>query len=136
MTTAGHSAAQLLDLGRRGQEAAVAATRAATRAVRAYADALAPQGARPVDPQRATAATFELAERLLRVQRDYATSTVALLGEAGGAVAAQASATGGAAADRTRQASEQAARQAAERVADAAEATRDAATAARNGAAL
>jgi hypothetical protein len=131
MTTAGNPTTQLLDLGRRGQEAAVAATRAATRALRAYADALAAQGARPVDPQRATAAAFDLAERLLHVQRDYASSAVALLGEAGGTVAARASAAG-TVAGRTRQA----AGQAAGRVADVAEATRHAATAARNGAAL
>jgi hypothetical protein len=129
MTTASNSTAQLADLGRRGQEAAVAATRAATRALRTYADALTAQSARPVDPQRATAAAFDLAEGLLRVQRDYATRTVALLSEAGETVTAQASAAGEAVRGRT----EQAARQATERVADAAEAGRDAATAARNG---
>ncbi len=132
MTTASNSTAQLVDLGRRSQEVTVAATRAATRALRAYADAVAARGARPVDPQRATAAAFDLAERLLRVQRDYARSTVALLSEAGETVTAQASAAGKTVAGRTRQATEQAT----ERVTDAAEATRAAAAAARNGASL
>ena len=85
---------QFAELGRRRQEAAVAAAQAATHALRSYAEAVAPRNPRPVDPKAITTAGFDLAEQLLRVQRDYVTTTVTLLTEAGEAVSAQASAAG------------------------------------------
>ena len=126
MSTPTFPGQQLADLGRRGQETAVTAVEAATRALRAYADAVTPSGARPVDPQRVTAAGFDLAERLLGVQRDYVTSTVALLTEVSETATAQASAAGETLRTRSEQATE--------RVVDlAAQTTRRAATTARNG---
>lgn len=126
MSTPTFPTAQITDFGRRSQEAAVAAAQAATHALRTYAEAVAPQGSQPVDPQRVTTATFDLAERLLSAQRDYVTSTVTLLTEAGEAVTTQASAAG--------ETFKNQAEQATERVVDlATETTRRAATAARNG---
>lgn len=117
---------ELVDLGRRNQEAAVTAAQAATQALRTFAEAVAPQSARPVDPQRVTTAGFDLAEQLLRVQRDYVTHAVTLLTKAGETVTAQASAAGETLKSRTEQA--------AERVVDfATETTRRAATTAHNG---
>ena len=117
---------QFVELGRRHQEAAVAATQAATHALRTYAEAVAPRDAQPVDPQKVTVAGFDLAERLLHVQRDYVVSTVALLTEAGQTVTAQASAAGETFRNSTKQATE--------RVVDlATQATRRAATSVRNG---
>ena len=106
MSTPTFPSEQIADLGRRGQEAAVAAAETATRALRTYADAVAPSGAQPVDPQRVTAAGFDLAERLLGAQRDYVTSTVTLLTEAGQTVTAQASAAGETLRSRSEQATE------------------------------
>ncbi|MDT7581646.1 MAG: hypothetical protein QOK35_2910, partial [Pseudonocardiales bacterium] len=60
MTTPTFPTAQFTDFGRRSQEAAVAAAQAATHALRTYAEAVAPQGSQPVDPQRVTTATFDL----------------------------------------------------------------------------
>ena len=117
---------QFADLARRGQEAATLAARATGRAFQTYAEAVAPQGLRPVDPQAATAVTFDLAEQLLRVQRQYATTVVGLLTEAGQTVTEQASAAGETLKARTEQATE--------RVTDlAAETTRRAAASASNG---
>ena len=85
-----------------------------------------PQGPSPVDPQSATAAAFDLAERLVAVQREFATASVALVKEAGDTATAQASAAGESLKTQTEQATE--------RVIDfAAENTRRAATATRNG---
>ena len=50
-----------------------------TRALQAYAAAVAPRDPRPVDPQVAASAGFELAEKLLRAQRDYVITTIELL---------------------------------------------------------
>jgi hypothetical protein len=116
---------QFVELGRRHQEAAVAAAQAATHALRTYAEAVAPRSPRPVDPHAVTTAGFDLAEQLLRAQRDYVTTAVTLLTEAGETVTAQASAASETLKSRTEQA--------AERVVDfATETTRRAATA-RNG---
>jgi hypothetical protein len=126
MSTPTAPAAQLVDLGRRGQEAAVVAVRTATRALQTYAELVAPQGVRPVDPRAVTAATFDLAEALLGVQRRYATTAVDLLTEAREVVTAQASAAGEELQTRTEAATA--------RVVDlATQATRRAAAAARNG---
>jgi hypothetical protein len=117
---------QFVELGRRHQEAAVAAAQAATHALRTYAEAVAPRNPGPVDPKAIMTAGFDLVEQLVRVQRDYVTTTVTLLTEAGEAVTAQASAAGETLKSRTEQATE--------RVVDfATETTRRAATAARNG---
>jgi hypothetical protein len=117
---------QFTTLARRGQEAATTATQDATRALQAYADAVTPRSARPVDPQVATTAVFDLAEKLLQTQRAYVTTTVALLVEAGEAATAQASAAGETLKARTEEA--------AERVVDfTAQSTRRATAAARNG---
>jgi hypothetical protein len=117
---------QFADIARRGQEAATTAAQSVTRALQAYADAVAPRGPRPVDPQAAASATFDLADRILRTQREYVTTAIALLTEAGEAFSAQASAAGETFKVRTEEATE--------RVVDlAAETTRRAATAARNG---
>ena len=113
-------------LARRGQEATTTAAQAVVGAFQTYAEAVTPQGPRPVDPQVAAAATFDLAERLLGAQRAYVTTTIALLTEAGETVTAEASAAGETLKARTEQATE--------RVVDfATETTRRAATAARNG---
>ena len=120
------STEQIADLARRGQEATTAAAQAVTSALQAYADAVTPRDSRPVDPQAATSATFDLAEQLLRVQRQYVGATIALLTEAGESFTAQASAAGETLKARTEQAGRQ--------VVDlAAETTRRATTAARNG---
>ena len=89
-----------------------------------------PRAARsPVDPKQVTTAGFDLAEQLLRAQRDYVTTAVTLLTEAGEAVTAQASAAGETFKSRTEQATE--------RVVDlATETTRRAAATARNGVAV
>jgi hypothetical protein len=85
-----------------------------------------PQGSGPIDPQAVATATFDLADRLLRVQRQYVGSTVSLLSEANETLTAQASAAG-----ETLKAH---AEEATTRVVDlAAENTRRATTAARNG---
>jgi hypothetical protein len=126
MSTPTVPGAQFVDLGRRGQEAFVDAAQATGAALRAYAELVTPQDARPVDPQAVTSATFDLAQQLLRVQRRYASTAVALLTEAGEAVTAQASAAGQDLKVRTEEATS--------RVVDLAnETTRRAATAARNG---
>lgn len=106
MSTPTFPTAQLSDLGRRGQEAAASAAEATTHALRTYAETVAPRDARPVDPRKVTTAGFDLAERLLRVQRDFVVSTVALLTEAGEAATAQASAAGETLRNRTEQATE------------------------------
>jgi hypothetical protein len=129
MTTPTFPGVQLTDLGKRGQEATVAAVQATTQALRAYAEAVTPNGAQPVDPKQATTAGFELAEQLLRAQRDYVTTAVTLLTEAGEAVTAQASAAGETLKSRTEQATEQV-------VNLATETTRRAAANARNGVAV
>jgi hypothetical protein len=117
---------QFSDIARRGQEATTAAAQSVTRALQAYADAVAPRGPRPVDPQVAASATFDLADQILRTQREYVTTAIALLTEAGEAFSAQASAAGETVKARAEEATE--------RVVDlAAETTRRAATAARNG---
>jgi hypothetical protein len=111
---------------RRGQEIATAAAEGYVGAFKSYADRVLPQGPRPIDPQAATAAAFDLAEQLLGVQRTFATATVALVKEAGDTATAQASAAGESLKARTEEATE--------RVIDfATETTRRAATAARNG---
>jgi hypothetical protein len=126
MTTAVIPTEQIADIARRGQEAATAAAQAWTGALRTYADAVTPRGARPVDPQAAVAATFDLAEQLLGTQRELAATTLTLLSEAAETVTAQASAAGDDLKARTEQATE--------RVIDlATETTRRAATGARNG---
>ena len=94
MTTPTFPGIQLTDLGKRGQEATVAAVQATTQALRAYAQAVTPSGPQPVDPKQVTTAGFDLAEQLLRAQRDDVTTAVTLLTEAGEAVTAQASAAG------------------------------------------
>lgn len=114
------------DLARRGQEAVTVATRATTRALQSYTEAVVPRDPRSVDPQAVTAATFDLAEQLLHVQRDYVTTAVGLLTETRETVTAQASAAGETLKARTEQATE--------RVIDfATETTRRAANTARNG---
>ena len=111
---------------RRGQEITTTAAEGFAGAFKAYADAVVPQGPKPVDPQAATAATFDLAEKLLSVQREFASATVALVKEAGDTATAQASAAGESLKARTEEATE--------RVIDfATETTRRAATTARNG---
>jgi hypothetical protein len=117
---------QITDITRRSQEAATTAGQAVAKAFRAYAEAVAPRGARPVDPQVAATATFDLADQLLGAQRAYATTAISLLTEIGEAASAQASAAGETLKARTEEATE--------RVIDfAAETTRRATTAARNG---
>ena len=126
MTAATASTDQYVAFARKGQEIVTAAAEGFAGAFKAYADAVVPQGPRPVDPQAATAATFDLAQQLLTVQRTFATATVALVKEAGETATAQASAAGESLKARTEEATE--------RVIDlATEATRRAATAARNG---
>jgi hypothetical protein len=126
MSTPTIPAEQFADLARRGQQAAATATEATTRALQGFADAVAVRSPRPFDPQVVTAATFDLAEKLLHIQREYVSATVALTTEAGKTVTAQASAAGETFKARTEAATE--------RVIDlATETTRRAATAARNG---
>ncbi len=117
---------QFVTYARRGQEIATAAAEGYTDAVKAYAAAVSPQGPRPVDPQAATDAAFDLAEKLIAVQRKFATATVALVKDAGDTATAQASAAGESLKARTEEATE--------RVIDfATETTRRSATTARNG---
>ena len=117
---------QYVSLARRGQEITTAAAESFAGAFKAYADAVIPQGPRPVDPQAATVAAFDLAERLLTAQRTFAVKAIALVKEAGDSATAQASAAGETLKARTEQATE--------RVIDfASETTRRAATTARNG---
>lgn len=117
---------QYTAFARRGQEIVTAAAEGYAGAFKAYADAVIPQGQQPVDPQAATAAAFDLAERLLGVQRTFATDSIALVKEAGETATAQASAAGETLKARTEEATE--------RVIDlATETTRRAAATARNG---
>jgi hypothetical protein len=94
MTTPTVPTAQFTALARRGQEATATAVRTATRALQGYAEAVKPRGSQPVDPTAATTATFDLAEQLLRVQRDYVLTAVRLFTEAGETATAHASAAG------------------------------------------
>jgi hypothetical protein len=124
--TAAVNTDQYVSLARRGQEITTAAAESFAGAFKAYADAVIPQGPRPVDPQAATVAAFDLAERLLTAQRTFAVKAIALVKEAGDSVTTQASAAGETLKARTEQATE--------RVIDfASETTRRAATTARNG---
>ena len=70
---------QFTALGRRAQQAAATAAEATTRALQDFADAVAVRSQRPFDPQVVTAATFDLAEKLLHIQREYVTVAVSLL---------------------------------------------------------
>ena len=70
MTAATVPTDQYVAYARKGQEIATAAAEGYAGAFKAYADAVIPQGPRPVDPQAATAATFDLAEKLVTVQRE------------------------------------------------------------------
>jgi hypothetical protein len=124
--TAAVNTDQYVSLARRGQEITTVAAESFAGAFKAYADAVIPQGPRPVDPQAATVAAFDLAERLLTAQRTFAVKAMALVKEAGDSATAQASAAGETLKARTEQATE--------RVIDfASETTRRAATTARNG---
>jgi hypothetical protein len=124
--TAAVNTDQYVSLARRGQEITTAAAESFAGAYKAYADAVIPQGPRPVDPQAAAVAVFDLAERLLTAQRTFAVKAIALVKEAGDSATAQASVAGEKLKARTEQATE--------RVIDfASETTRRAATTARNG---
>jgi hypothetical protein len=126
MTTATNPTEQFTDIARRSQEATTAAVEGWTRALRGYTDAVTPEGLRPVDLQVATSAAFDLAEQILTTQREFATTALGLLTEAAESVTAQASRAGETLKARTDEATE--------RVIDlAAETTRRAASAARNG---
>ncbi len=126
MTAAVPTTDQYVAFARRGQEIVTAAAEGYAGAFKTYADAVIPQGAQPIDPQAATAAAFDLAGKILSVQREFATATIGLVKEAGETATAQASAAGETIKTRTEQATE--------RVIDlATETTRRAATAARNG---
>jgi hypothetical protein len=126
MTAAVPTTDQYVAFARRGQEIVTAAAEGYAGAFKTYADAVIPQGAQPIDPQAATAAAFDLAGKILSVQREFATATIVLVKEAGETATAQASAAGETIKTRTEQATE--------RVIDlATETTRRAATAARNG---
>ena len=126
MSTPAATVEQFTALARRGQEATTAAAQDVTRALQSYVEAVSPRGPRPVDPQAAVSAGFDLAERLLHTQRRYVTATLALLAEAGDTATAQASAAG--------ETFKARAEEATERVVDlAAQSTRRATTAARNG---
>ncbi|MGZ8749779.1 MAG: hypothetical protein ACXWYP_02755 [Pseudonocardia sp.] len=126
MTAAAVPTDQFVAYTRRGQKIATAAAEGYAGAFKAYAGAVVPQGLRPLDPQAATAAAFDLAEKLIAVQREYATATVALVKEAGDTATEQASAAGESLKAKTEQATE--------RVIDfATKNTRRTATAARNG---
>ena len=70
--TAAVNTDQYVSLARRGQEITTAAAESFAGSFKAYADAVIPQGPRPVDPQAATVAAFDLAERLLTAQRTFA----------------------------------------------------------------
>ena len=124
--TAAVNTDQYVSFARKGQEITTAAAESFAGAFKAYADAVIPQGPRPVDPQAATIAAFDLAERLLTAQRTFTVKAIALVKEAGDSATAQASAAGETLKARTEQATE--------RVIDfASETTRRAATTARNG---
>jgi len=124
--TAAVNTDQYVTFARKGQEITTAAAESFAGAFKAYADAVIPQGPRPVDPQAATVAVFDLAERLLTAQRTFAVKAIALVKEAGDSATAQASTVGETLKARTEQATE--------RVIDfASETTRRAATTARNG---
>ena len=105
-TTAPFAASPFAALARRGQEATTTAVQDVTRALQTYAAAVAPRDPRPVDPQVATSAGFELAENVLRAQRDYALTAIELLTAAGEAFSTQASAASEELAARTGQAAE------------------------------
>src|SRR5689334_15759371 len=104
--TAAPVADQYAAFARRGQEIATAAAEGYTGAFKTFADALVPQGTQPVDPQVATAAAFDLAGKLLSVQREFATAAIALVKEAGETATAQASAAGETIKARTEEATE------------------------------
>lgn len=126
MTAAVPTTDQYVAFARRGQEIVTTAAEGYAGAFKTYADTVIPHGAQPIDPQAATAAGFDLAGKLLSVQREFATAAIALVKEAGETATAQASAAGETIKTRTEQATE--------RVIDlATETTRRAATAARNG---
>ena len=126
MTSPTATVEQFTALARRGQEATTTAAQGVTHALQSYADAVTPRGPRPIDPQATAAAGFDLAQRLLRTQREYVITTLALLSEAGETVTAQASVAGETFKARTEEATE--------RVVDlAAQSTRRTAAAARNG---
>jgi hypothetical protein len=119
------TAAPFADLARRGQEAATAAADTFTNAVRAYADTLA-ANSRSFDLQVAVAATFDLAEKLLRGQREFVTAAVSAATQAAEAATEQATRAGASLAAKAEEATE--------RVVDlAAETTRRTSRAARNG---
>lgn len=122
MTTPAVATEHFTDLARRGQQAVTTAAESVMGALRTYADAVTPRGPQPVDPQTATTAVFDLADRLLHVQRAYVSTAVALLSETGDAVTAHASAAGGTTAA-----------EAVERMVDLATETTRHAAAARNG---
>ena len=116
---------QFVTLTRRGQEATTTAAQAAAEAFKTYAGAVTPQGS-TIDPQAVATATFDLADSLLRIQRQYVGTTISLLTEANESLTAQASAAGETLNARTAEATA--------RVVDlAAETTRRATSAARNG---
>ena len=126
MTAAVPTTDQYVAFARRGQEIVTAAAEGYAGAFKTYADAVIPQGTQPIDPQAATAAAFDLAGKILSVQREFATATIVLVKEAGETATAQASAAGETIKARTEHATE--------RVIDlATETTRRTATAARNG---
>jgi hypothetical protein len=116
---------QFAAYARRGQEIATTAAEGYAGAFKAYAEAVIPQGQSPVDPQAATLAVFDLAERLLTVQRRFAVATIALVKDAGDTATAQASAAGESLKAQTEQATE--------RVIDFATETTRRAASARNG---
>jgi hypothetical protein len=126
MTFPAFPAPQYADLARRGQDAATTAVESWTRALQTFADAVTVRDAKPADPKVATTAGFDLAERLLGIQRALVTTAVTLVTEAAEAAGEQASEAG-----RTLKAQTD---EAAERVIDlATEATRRATAAASNG---
>ena len=126
MTAAVPTTDKFVAFARRGQEIATATAEGYAGAFKTFATAVVPHGAQPADPQAAAAAAFDLAGKLLSVQREFATATIALVKEAGETATAQASAAGETIKARTEEATE--------RVIDLATATtRRAATAARNG---
>ena len=126
MSTPSTPVDHVTDLARRGQEATARAVRGTAAALQSYAEAVVPRDLHPVDPQAVTAVTFDLAEQLLRVQRQYVATAVELLTEAGQTATAHATAAGETLKARTEQATEH--------VIDfATETTRRAATTARNG---
>ena len=125
MTAAVPTTEKYVAFARRGQEIVTAAAEGYAGAFKTYADAVIPRGAQPIDPQAATAAAFDLAGKILSVQREFATATIVLVKEAGETATAQASAAGETIKARTEQATE--------RVIDLATETTRRATAARNG---